>query len=180
MPLWNRPRANGGSEERKYALGAGGLPEDGNIARVAAKGGDVLLHPLQGRDLIQQAGGAYIFGSGAVPHNGAGLARRGAVVVTLNYRLMQLGFFAHLPPHWKEQRGNDDAIEARRCTEIGRHLPFSGWRQLKVFGPRRSKAMCLDERSDQSKWRPNAPVTTLRLACPTVRNPGTTSGLGAL
>ncbi|MBX9588663.1 MAG: carboxylesterase/lipase family protein [Hyphomonadaceae bacterium] len=41
-------------------------------------------------------GGAYLFGSGAVTiYNGAPLASKGAVVVTLNYRLMQLGFFAH-------------------------------------------------------------------------------------
>jgi para-nitrobenzyl esterase len=50
-------------------------------------------------------GGAYIFGSGAVSlYNGASLAKRGAVVVTLNYRLMQLGFFAH-PALEKESPG---------------------------------------------------------------------------
>ena len=41
-------------------------------------------------------GGAYIFGSGSVEiYNGSPLAKKGAVVVTLNYRLGQLGFFAH-------------------------------------------------------------------------------------
>lgn len=41
-------------------------------------------------------GGAYLFGSGAVNiYNGAPLANKGAIVVTINYRLMQLGFFAH-------------------------------------------------------------------------------------
>ncbi len=41
-------------------------------------------------------GGAYVFGSGGIDlYSGAPLASRGAVVVTLNYRLMQLGFFAH-------------------------------------------------------------------------------------
>ncbi len=41
-------------------------------------------------------GGALIFGSGGVPvYDGAPLAARGAVVVTLNYRLGALGFFAH-------------------------------------------------------------------------------------
>ena len=41
-------------------------------------------------------GGALVFGSGRVPgYDGAALARRGAVVVTLNYRLAALGFFAH-------------------------------------------------------------------------------------
>lgn len=41
-------------------------------------------------------GGALIFGSGSVPlYDGSLMARRGAVVVTLNYRLGQLGFFSH-------------------------------------------------------------------------------------
>ena len=41
-------------------------------------------------------GGAYIFGSGSLPiYNGAPLAKKGAVIVTINYRLGQLGFFAH-------------------------------------------------------------------------------------
>jgi para-nitrobenzyl esterase len=41
-------------------------------------------------------GGAYIFGSGSLSiYNGAPLARKGAVIVTLNYRLGALGFFAH-------------------------------------------------------------------------------------
>ena len=50
-------------------------------------------------------GGAYVFGSGGVPlYNGAALAKRGAVVVTINYRLMQLGFFVH-PALDKERPG---------------------------------------------------------------------------
>lgn len=41
-------------------------------------------------------GGAYIFGGGSLPlYTGAPLAARGAVLVTINYRLLQLGFFAH-------------------------------------------------------------------------------------
>ena len=36
------------------------------------------------------------------------------------------------------------------------------------------------EASGQSQWRPNGPVMTLRLACPTVMKPGVTSGRGAL
>lgn len=41
-------------------------------------------------------GGGYAVGSGGLtPYRGGALARRGAVVVTLNYRLGHLGFFAH-------------------------------------------------------------------------------------
>ncbi|MEP7099247.1 MAG: carboxylesterase family protein [Burkholderiales bacterium] len=41
-------------------------------------------------------GGALVFGSGGLPvYSGAALAQRGAVVVTINYRLGALGFFAH-------------------------------------------------------------------------------------
>lgn len=41
-------------------------------------------------------GGGYAVGSGGLaPYLGAPLAQRGAVIVTINYRLGQLGFFAH-------------------------------------------------------------------------------------
>lgn len=41
-------------------------------------------------------GGGFVAGAAGVPlYEGAGLAGRGAVVVTLNYRLGRLGFFAH-------------------------------------------------------------------------------------
>ncbi len=50
-------------------------------------------------------GGAYIFGAGGLDiYNGAPLANKGAVVVNLNYRLGQLGFFAH-PALEKENPG---------------------------------------------------------------------------
>jgi para-nitrobenzyl esterase len=50
-------------------------------------------------------GGAYIFGAGGLNlYSGAPMARRGAVVVTINYRLGQLGFFAH-PALQKESGG---------------------------------------------------------------------------
>ncbi|HEY0065442.1 MAG TPA: carboxylesterase/lipase family protein [Telluria sp.] len=48
-------------------------------------------------------GGALIFGAGSLPlYDGSALARRGAVVVTMNYRLGPLGFFAH--PALERQR----------------------------------------------------------------------------
>lgn len=41
-------------------------------------------------------GGGYTIGAGSLPpYNGKALARRGAVLVTVNYRLGHLGFFAH-------------------------------------------------------------------------------------
>ncbi len=41
-------------------------------------------------------GGAYVFGAGGMPiYDGRALARRGAVFVSVNYRLGSLGFFAH-------------------------------------------------------------------------------------
>jgi para-nitrobenzyl esterase len=41
-------------------------------------------------------GGALVFGTGSAPvYSGEPLARRGAVVVSINYRLGALGFFAH-------------------------------------------------------------------------------------
>ena len=50
-------------------------------------------------------GGAYIFGAGGMTiYDGTPLARKGAVVVNLNYRLGPLGFFAH-PALEKENPG---------------------------------------------------------------------------
>ena len=69
-------------------------------------------------------GGAFLVGSGALPiFDGAALARHGAVVVTLNYRLGRLGFLAH-PDLSREQRyrasgnyGHLDQIAALRWVE---------------------------------------------------------------
>lgn len=41
-------------------------------------------------------GGAFVFGAGSVPiYDGAAMAKKGAVFVSINYRLGPLGFFAH-------------------------------------------------------------------------------------
>lgn len=46
--------------------------------------------------MILLHGGGFVLGSGAQPnYNGSGLASKGAVVVTINYRLGALGFMAH-------------------------------------------------------------------------------------
>jgi len=50
-------------------------------------------------------GGGFTIGAGALPpYNGRALARRGVIVVTLNYRLGHLGFFAHPALEGEEER----------------------------------------------------------------------------
>ena len=69
-------------------------------------------------------GGSFRAGSGGVPlYDGSALARRGAVIVTINYRLGRLGFFAH-PALTKENTdgllgnfGLMDQIEALRWVK---------------------------------------------------------------
>ncbi len=51
-------------------------------------------------------GGGFVGGSGSEPsHSGAGLAQKGVVVVTLNYRLGVFGLFAH--PELTKESGHD-------------------------------------------------------------------------
>lgn len=46
--------------------------------------------------MVFMHGGGFVFGAAGVPlYEGSGLAARGAVVVTMNYRLGRLGYFAH-------------------------------------------------------------------------------------
>ena len=53
-------------------------------------------------------GGSFRAGSGGVPlYDGTALARRGAVIVTINYRLGRLGFFAHPPLPNRHSSGMD-------------------------------------------------------------------------
>jgi len=68
-------------------------------------------------------GGAYLFGSGSVSlYDGGPLARQGVVLVTLNYRLGPLGFFAH-PALERERPGGPvnfgllDQISALRWVQ---------------------------------------------------------------
>ncbi|CAL1693072.1 Fumonisin B1 esterase (plasmid) [Brevundimonas subvibrioides] len=69
--------------------------------------------------LVWIHGGAYEGGTAAVPvQNGANLAKRGAIVVTLNYRLGIFGFFSHpelskeSPQHVSGNQGILDQVAA--------------------------------------------------------------------
>lgn len=69
--------------------------------------------------LVWIHGGAFTSGSGAVPiYNGAALAKKGIIVVTLNYRLGVYGFLAHsdlsaeVTPHSSGNYGLLDQIAA--------------------------------------------------------------------
>jgi len=63
-----------------------------NVWAPVPEAGAVLKRPV----MVWLHGGALVFGSGGLPvYDGAALAARGAVVVTVNYRLGALGFFAH-------------------------------------------------------------------------------------
>ena len=86
-------------------------------------------------------GGAFVEGSGGSPaYNGAALARQGVVVVTLNYRLGELGFFAH-PELTRESPGRPaanfglmDQMAALRWVQ--RNIAAFGGdpKQVTVFG----------------------------------------------
>jgi para-nitrobenzyl esterase len=57
-------------------------------------------------------GGAYAEGAGSIPHtNGENLAKKGAVIVTFNYRLGPFGFFSH-PELTKESGRNASGNQA--------------------------------------------------------------------
>lgn len=74
------------SPARTGASGASGA------SGVATPAGKVVKRPV----IVWIHGGALRFGSGGLPiYDGSALAQQGAVVVTMNYRLGALGFFAH-------------------------------------------------------------------------------------
>ena len=85
-------------------------------------------------------GGAYIFGSGSLDiYNGAPLATKGTVVVTINYRLGQLGFFAH-PALERESPGGPanfgllDQIAALRWVQNNIQQFGGDSRNITIFG----------------------------------------------
>jgi hypothetical protein len=51
----NSPAASGHRQQRGHAHRPGRLAGDGHSPRVTAERGDVLLHPPQGRELVEQA-----------------------------------------------------------------------------------------------------------------------------
>lgn len=66
--------------------------EDCLYLNIWAPAGDVSDLPV----LVWFAGGAFQFGAGSQPHyDGAALAQKGAVVVTINYRLGPMGYMVH-------------------------------------------------------------------------------------
>lgn len=80
-------------------------------------------------------GGAHRIGSGGLPpYNGASLARRGVVVVTLNYRLGYLGYFSHPALEAGANFGLLDQLEALKW--LREHIAaFQGDpNQITVFG----------------------------------------------
>lgn len=63
-------------------------------------------------------GGAHRIGAGSLPfYNGSQLARRGVVVVTLNYRLGYLGYFMHPALREEGESGNFGLLDQIRALE---------------------------------------------------------------
>jgi para-nitrobenzyl esterase len=93
-------------------------------------------------------GGAYTEGAGSSPHNdGEALARKGAVLVTFNYRLGAFGFFSH--PELTQESGHNasgnqalmDTIAALRWVQ-GNIAAFGGDpNNVTIFGESAGAAM---------------------------------------
>ena len=102
-PRWNATRSalqNGPAcpQPRGGALESGGdvgqIDEDCLTLNVFAPAREVSGERLP--VMVWLHGGALVMGSGGLPiYDGTALARRGVIVVTVNYRLGHLGFFAH-------------------------------------------------------------------------------------
>lgn len=114
---WRPPAAaarwDGVRDASRFGRACPQPPRDEPWARVGPTGEDCLVlniwRPAKaGRYpvLVFVHGGSFTFGAAGVPlYDGAKLARRGAVVVTINYRLGLLGFFAH--PALTREAGTD-------------------------------------------------------------------------
>jgi len=93
-------------------------------------------------------GGAYTEGAGSSPHNdGESLARKGAVVVTFNYRLGPFGFFSH--PELTRESGHDasgnqalmDTIAALQWVQTNIAAFGGDPRSVTIFGESAGAAM---------------------------------------
>jgi para-nitrobenzyl esterase len=88
-----------------------------NICAPAARSGSLPV-------MVWLHGGGFTMGAGDLPpYDGKALARRGVVLVTLNYRLGHLGFFAH--PALQGEEGKPSvtsacSIKLRRCIGLKR------------------------------------------------------------
>src|SRR5438105_8174315 len=93
-------------------------------------------------------GGAYTEGAGSSPHSdGEALARKGAVVVTFNYRLGPFGFFSH--PELTKESGHNasgnqalmDTIAALRWVQTNIAVFGGDPRNVTIFGESAGAAM---------------------------------------
>jgi para-nitrobenzyl esterase len=93
-------------------------------------------------------GGAYSEGAGSSPHNdGEALARKGAVVVTFNYRLGPFGFFSH--PELTRESGHNasgnqallDTIAALKWVQANIAAFGGDPRNVTIFGESAGAAM---------------------------------------
>lgn len=91
------------AEDRIYGLTPPLRAEDCLYLNVWAPAPAATLRPV----MVWLHGGAHRMGAGSIPfYEGGSLARRGAVVVTLNYRLGYLGFFSHPALSAEDEGGN--------------------------------------------------------------------------
>lgn len=83
-------------------------------------------------------GGAHRMGAGSLPlYSGASLAQRGVVVVTLNYRLGYLGYFAHPALSGEGESGNFGLLDQIRALQwVQRNIAAFGGDpdRVTVFG----------------------------------------------
>ena len=98
--------------------------------------------------LVWIFGGAYSEGAGSSPHNdGEALARKGAVVVTFNYRLGPFGFFSH--PELTQESGHDasgnqalmDTVAALKWVQANVAAFGGDPRNVTIFGESAGAAM---------------------------------------
>jgi hypothetical protein len=146
-----QPLRAGHGEQGADAHRAGRLTEDGDVGGITAEGGDVLPHPLQGRDLVQQADvrdavaqSEEPFGPWTPVDDHADDAVPGEMTAVVCHRRADLEHAA-LDPHHDRQpgcprvrrpdvevqavltgRGGPDRLHAQRRSHLGRLRSQSG------------------------------------------------------